>query len=250
MSKEEAKQIANLTKQNEGMEASFKTKGIPFVKLSIDSVDPETELLMLQNYNKYLKEISLANRPVKVKEEKPAVKEPVQPKADKEDDEEELASFKEAKPDFSTITNMEDIKRAFFSKDYDTFNTLVRQQPFKFYKSWYKYSHDNDGKPAFVAKNLLRGFVQNLDDYRKYLMVCFKCIIAPNSDKPIQYHYPVYWIVNSNDDLKTIIGSIYDDFEFFEVTSDDPERLVIMLREMQKTDDDNDPTLVGEAYLH
>ena len=53
MSKEEAKQIANLTKQNEGMEASFKTKGIPFVKLSIDSVDPETELLMLQNYNKY-----------------------------------------------------------------------------------------------------------------------------------------------------------------------------------------------------
>lgn len=252
MSKEEAKQIANLTKQNEGMEASFKTKGIPFVKLSIDSVDPETELLMLQNYNKYLKEISLANRPVKVKEEKPPVKEPVQPKVDKDDDneEEDIASFKEAKPVFSTITNMEDIKRAFFSKDYDTFNTLVREQPFKFYKSWYKYSDDNNGKPAFVAKNLLRGFVQNLDDYRRYLMVCFRCIIAPISDKPTHYEYPAYWIVNSNDDLKTIIGSIYDDFEFFEVTNDDAERLVIMLREMQKNDNEDDTTLVGEAYLH
>ena len=247
MSKEEAKQIANLTKQNEGMEASFKTKGIPFTKLSIDSVDPETELLMLQNYNKYLKEISLANRPVKVKEEKPAVKEPIKVAKDDDDDE---PSYKEAKPVFSTITNMEDIKRAFFSKDYDTFNTLVRQQPFKYYKANYKYADDNNGKPAFVAKNLLRGFVQNLDDYRKYLMVCFKCIIAPNSDKPIHYKYHAYWIVNSNDDLKTIIGSIYDDFEFFEVDSDDPERVVIMLREMQKNDDDNDPTLVGEAYLH
>ncbi len=43
----EAKQIASLKKQNEGMETSFQTKGIKFTKLSIDSMDPESELLML-----------------------------------------------------------------------------------------------------------------------------------------------------------------------------------------------------------
>lgn len=243
MSKEEAKQIANLTKQNEGMEAAFKTKGIPFVKLSIDSVDPETELLMLQNYNKYLKEISLANRPVKVKEEKPPVKEPV--KVEKEDDEEELV--REVKPVFSTITNMEDIKRAFFSKDYDTFKTLVSQHPFKYYKANYKYADDNNGRPAFVAKNLLRGFVQNLDDYRKYLMVGFRCILTNNDNK--EYKYPSYWIVNSNDELKSILGSLYDDFEFIDITNQE-DKINIMLKRMEKNEDENDTALVGEAYLH
>jgi len=248
MSNSEEKQIANLKKQNDGMETAFKNKGIAFTKLSIDDMDPETELLLLKNYNNYLKGISAANRPpAPVKEEKPApikVEKPI-----KEDDDEDDVP-KEVKPVFSTITNMEDIKRAFFSKDYDTFNTLVRQQPFKFYKSWYKYSDDNTGKPAFVAKNLLRGFVQNLDDYRKYLMVCFRCISPAYSNEPTHYEYPAYWIVNSNDDLKTIIGSIYDDFNFFEVESDDPERLVIMLREMQKNEDEEDVSLIGEAYLH
>ena len=243
MSKEEAKQIANLTKQNEGMEASFKTKGIPFTKLSIDSVDPETELLMLQNYNKYLKEISLANRPVKVKEEKPPVKEPIiNKKVEKEDDEDEI--IRDTKPVFSTIANMEDIKRAFFSKEYKTFNQLVKEHPFKYYKANYKYADDNTGRPAFVAKNLLRGFVQNLDDYRKYLMVGFRCISIQEN----RYSYPSYWIVNSNDDLKTIIGSIYDDFVFIPVVEE--ERIVRMYRNMQKNEDETDEALIGEVYLH
>jgi hypothetical protein len=33
------KQIANLKKQNEGMETSFQSKGIKFTKLSIDDAD-------------------------------------------------------------------------------------------------------------------------------------------------------------------------------------------------------------------
>ena len=189
----EAKQIASLKKQNEGMETSFQTKGIKFTKVSIEDVDPETELLLLQNYNKYLKEISAANRPPpQVKEEKPKVAE-VKPKDDEDDDE----PIKEVKPVFSTITNMEDIKRAFFSKDYDTAYQLIRQHPFKFYKANYKYAEDNAGRPAFVAKNLLRGFVQSLDDYRKYLLVGFRCISIVEN----RYSYPSYWIVNSNDCL-------------------------------------------------
>ncbi len=237
----EAKQIANLKKQNEGMETSFKTKGIQFTKLSLDSVDPETELLMLQTYNNYLKGISTANRPQPMKQSaEPAVCSV----CGKEDD--EYYEFREeAKPVFSTITNMEDIKRAFFSKDYDVAYELIRQHPFKFYKASYKYADDNAGRPAFVAKNLLRGFVQSLDNYRKNLMVGFRCIQIGGEQN---YKYPSYWIVNSNDDLKTIIGSIYDDFEFVPVVDD--EKILRMYRRMQKNEDETDTELVGEAYLH
>jgi len=38
--------------------------------------------------------------------------------------------------------------------------------------------NDNTGCPRHVEKNLLRGFVQCLDDYRKYLMICFRCILV------------------------------------------------------------------------
>ncbi len=48
------KQITNLKKQNDGMEISFKNKGITFTKLSIDTIDPETELKLLKDYNEYL----------------------------------------------------------------------------------------------------------------------------------------------------------------------------------------------------
>jgi len=237
----EAKQIASLKKQNEGMETSFQTKGIKFTKLSIDSMDPEAELLLLKDYNNYLKGISAANRPPpQVKEEKPKVAE-VKPKDEDGDDDEPI---KEVKPVFSTITNMEDIKRAFFSKDYDTAYQLIRQHPFKFYKANYKYASDNDGRPAFVAKNLLRGFVQSLDDYRKYLMVGFRCIQIEEK----KYSYPSYWIVNSNDDLQTILGSIYDDFAFIPVVEE--ERIVRMYRNMQKNEDETDEALIGEVYLH
>lgn len=243
----EEKQIANLKKQNEGMETSFKNREIHFTKLSLDSMDPEAQLLLLKDYNNYLKGIAAANKPAApVKEEKPKVVEKVK----EDDDEEELV--KEVKPVFSTITNMEDIKRAFFSKDYDTAYQLIRQHPFKFYKANYKYADDNAGRPDFVAKNLLRGFVENLDDYRKYLMVGFRCISNIEKSDPHysypRYSYPSYWIVNSNDDLKTILGSIYDYFEFIPVVEE--ERIVRMYRNMQKNEDETDEALIGEVYLH
>lgn len=244
MSNSEEKQIMNLKKQNDGMEISFQTKGIKFTKVSIDDVDPETELLLLKNYNNYLKSISAANRPpAPVKEEKPKVVES-KPKEEKPKDDDDDEPIKEVKPVFSTITNMEDIKRAFFSKDYDAAYELIKQHPFKFYKATYKYADDNTGRPAFVAKNLLRGFVQSLDDYRKYLMVGFRCI----SIEEQKYKYPSYWIVNSNDDLNIILGSIYDDFDFIPVVEE--EKIVRMYRRIQKNEDETDEALIGEVYLH
>lgn len=242
-----SKQITNLKKQNDGMETAFKNKDINFTKLSIDNVNPEIELRFLTDYNNYLKGISAANRPPP--QEKP-VKHEVSKKKEKieEEDNDQDDLPKEVKPVYSTITNMEDIKRAFFCKDYETFQLLVRQQPFKYYKANYKYAEDNTGRPSFIAKNLLRGFVQNLDDYRKYLMVGFRCISNVDIDNVTHYRYPSYWIVNSNHELNSILGSLYDDFEF--ISLEEPEKIIRMLQRMEKNEDENDNALVGEVYLH
>ena len=58
---------------------------------------------------------------------------------DNDDSEDEII---ETKAKFSTLTNMEDIKRSFCNNDYQTFQNMVSQHPFKFYKAIYKYSSD------------------------------------------------------------------------------------------------------------
>lgn len=58
-----------------------------------------------------------------------------------------------------------------------------------------------------------------------------------------KYSYPSMWIVNSNDKLEDIIGSLYEDFTFSEENDID-----LFLRDFRKLDDvDN---LLDEAYLH
>lgn len=238
------KQIANLMKQNEGMETSFRNKNIAFNKLSLDNnMESNMKFNFLKNYNEYLKGISVANKPPpqeKLKQQ-PKLEES---KSKNDDDEDDVP--KEIKPVYSTITNMEDIKRAFFSKEYETAYLLIKQHPLKFYKVNYKFSSDNTGRPSYVAKNLLRGFVQGLDDYRKYLLVCFRCILVDKNTN--EYKYPSYWIVNTNDDLKIILGNRYDDYDF--IALEDDKAINNMLKKMEKNEDDNDESFIGEAYIH
>jgi len=243
------KQIANLIKQNEGMETSFKNKGIKFTKLSLsETISLERQLDLLKVQNEYLKDISKQNRPPPQEKSKEQPKQNDQPKQkeEEEDEEEEEEFVKEVKPVYSTITNMENIKRACFSKDYKTATELIKQQPLKFYKANYKFSSDNTGRPAYVAKNLLRGFVQVLDEYRRYFMICFRCILVNKETN--EYRYPSYWIVNTNDDLKAVLGSVYNDFEFIAVEGE--EAVNKLLKRMEKNEDENDEALIGEVYLH
>lgn len=242
------KQLAQLQKQNEGMETSFLAKGIPFDKKEYGEIELEHDLSTLleqvKTYNAYLKDISKTNRPKPKPEPKPT---PATTE-DHYDYDEEIS--KEVKPTFTTVTNMEDIKRSFFNKDYDTFMQLVKPHSFQYFTSTYKYSSDNNGRPEYVAKNLLRGFVQVLDDCRKYMMVCFRCHMV--SRDPTEYTYQCYWIVNSCDPLQNILGPIYDDYEFKSVTEEG--HIQTMLEAMKRTEltenDETTSTLVGEMYLH
>ncbi len=227
--------IAILKKQNDGIIASLKAKNVAFEYEEID----ETDLEKVKALNVYLKDLSAKNRPPpQPKADKAEIKKPDPKPNDEEDDDNALT--KEVKPVFQTITNMEDIKRAFFSKEYEQAATLISSHPFQFYKADYKYSDDNTGKPDYAARNLLRGFVQGLDDYRKYLLVCFRCVLVDPEAK--KYDYPSYWIVNTPEDLKTLLGDLYDDYVFTQVITKEP-----FLKEMEKKEHEN---IVGEVYLH
>ena len=138
---------------------------------------------------------------------------------------------------------MEDIKRAFFNKEYELFEELVKQHEFIYYKVSYKYSSDNDRKPDYVARNLLKGFGRSLDDYRKYFLICFRC----KEYEPKKYEYNSLWIVNTKDDLKTIIGSFYDDFDFQLQTFDVKNNF---LEEFRKKDLEVELNIIGETYIH
>ena len=225
--------IENLKKQNNAIYSSLVSKNILFTRRVISD---ETKILeILTEENKELKELSKNNRPQVVEK-----KEPI-PKEVKDDEEDE--SFEDSKKSYTIIHNMEDIKRAFFNKEYELFEELVKQHEFIYYKVSYKYSSDNDNKPDYIARNLLKGFGRALDDYRKYLLVCFRC----KEYEPKKYEYNSLWIVNTKDDLKTIIGSFYDDFDFQLQTFDVKNNF---LEEFRKKDLEVELNIIGETYIH
>jgi hypothetical protein len=228
--------IKNLIKQNDSIYNSLLAKNIQFERTIInDEIIDDDKIIFLSEENEKLKNISKSNKPPpEVKIVKQVIVETK--KEILQDEEDEKYEIPEKK--FSTITNMEDIKRAFFCKDYELFNELIKQFNFRYFRADYKYSSEKDGLPEFIAKNLVKGFVRNLDDYRKYFMVCFRCYKNENNN----YSYPSLWIVNSNDDIKDIIESNYDDYNYIE-----EKDVVTFLQNMQKVEDEK---CIEEAYVH
>jgi hypothetical protein len=262
--------IQQTIKQNDSIYTSFSSRKIEFIRHQIDLSDltskTDDELILIQNQinleNAELKDVSNKNKTPKAPIESKETKLPTQvtaqtaqtkdtknsKKETKETDDAD-ESFEEPVKKFTTICNMEEAKRAFFSKEYELFDSLVKEQTeLKFYKVNYKYNSDKDDAPTFSAKNLVGGFVRSFDDYRKYFMICFRCF----KDKDIEaitYTYPSLWIVNSLDPIQDIIGSLYDDYEFIQISDDDKE---IFLTDMRKIFDSGSEQelLIEEKYVH
>jgi hypothetical protein len=254
-----SKAIISLQKQNDSIYSSLLNKSIQFERIVItEGLSEEEHLKLLSEENLKLKEIVKANKPEPVPKEPKPPKEQSQPKVEKVEkkesanDEDEEENFEEPVKKFNTITNMEDIKRSFFGSEYLVFEEQVKQHNFKFYKVQYKYNSDKDGAPEFSAKNLLKGFVRNFDDYRKYFMICFRC--WKNQTEP-NYKYDSLWIVNTIEPISNIIGSTYDDFEFEETSDiDDFIQQIKKLPESESESDEpiwiNGYTCIGESYVH
>lgn len=237
--------VEGLLKQNDSIFSSLIAKNIEFNRYDISNIDSEEEILkILSEENSKLKDIVKLNKPLQVKEQKEQKEKPKEQKEQKEqkeDEEQKEETYEEPVKKFSIITNMEDIKRAFFNKEYELFESLLKVHNFRYFTGIYKYSSDKDNAPEFMAKNLVKGFVRNLDDYRKYLLASFRCIKHENNT----YTYPSLWILNSNNELKDILDDIYEDFIFEEVNINE-----YFLGDFKKIDFDVRPDVLDESYLH
>ena len=254
------KAIQCLQKQNDGIYSSLIAKNIQFNRTIIpNEISDEEYIKLLSDENNILKELVKANKPISLpKEEKKQdilkKEDKIKPKEKKEDIDkdketfEDEETFEEPIKKFETIINMEDMKRAFFNGDYDVFYNIFNTQPFIIYKMNYKYNSDKDGAPDFSAKNLLKGFVRNFDDYRKYFMICFRC--WKHEDKN-EYKYESYWIVNTNEPIQNIIGSIWEDFEVD--ISTDSGNFIESIKKLPESDENistNGYICIGESYVH
>ena len=230
--------INNLIKQNNSIYESLLTKNVEYNRIVIDSnLDDETKIKLLTNENESLKELVKKNRPVPPpKEEKKVIE-----KIIKNEEIEEEDNYNDPIKKYNTITNMEDIKRAFFNKDYELFENLVKEHDFKYFSASYKYCSDKDSSPEYIAKNLIKGFVRNMDDFRKYFLTCFRCYIE--GDK--KYKYPSLWIFNSTDKLEDVLGNLYEDFDFLEINDGED-----LFKKIRRTDYDESNNLLEESYLH
>lgn len=249
------KQIAGLVKQNEAIYGSLKAKdvqGLGGLGVAPDGLSLEEQKDFLLKENARLKELVKASKPVEQVQPKPKAQ--PQPKSESKakpkpepsgSDDEEEENLAPPPPKFSTIANMEDLKRAFFCGDYEQFDQLVKSSPYKFFKSEYKFASDKDGAPDYSARNLVKGFVRSFDDYRKYFMICFRCLQATES--PPTYTYPSIWIVNTLDPIANVIGSTVEDFDMVEVN--DPDSITQLIQLIKKMDDTT-PGYVAEAYVH
>ena len=212
-----------------------------------ESISLDEQLKLLIDENNKLKEIVKLNKPIEevkakeVKAKEVKAKE-VKPKEDDDSDED----AKEVQPKFSTITNMEDIKRAFFSADYELFKNLLLEHQFKMYTGEYLYASDKDGAPDYSARNLVKGMIRSFDDYRKYFMICFRCFQNQDNLSKMTYTYPSLWIVNSTDSINSIIGSVAEDYKLTEVSSDN---ILDFLKLLEKLNEET-PGLITESYVH
>jgi hypothetical protein len=247
-----SKAILGIQKQNDSIFTSLLAKNILFERIVIpEGVEEQEHLKLLNEENVMLKEVVKANKPPpQLKEVKPIVESKPNESKTKEnkDDDEEDEIYEEPVKKFDTITNMEDMKRAFFGGDYGVFEEQLKLHPFKLYKVGYKYNSDKDGVPEFSAKNLLKGFVRNFDDYRKYFMICFRCWKSQDKN---EYKYDSFWISNTNEPIQNIIGSLWEDFEFEETSELD--NFINMIKKIPETDEPvyvNGFTCIGESYVH
>ena len=246
------KQIAGLLKQTQAIYGSLKARdvaGLGELAIPDSSLPLEEQKDLLSKENARLKELVKASKPpeepkapkVQTQQSTPKPK----PKPEPTDSDQEDENFEPPAPKFTTISNMEDLKRAFFSGEYTQFEELVKASPYKFYHSTYKFASDKDGAPDYSARNLIKGFIRSFDDYRKYFMICFRCM-QKNTD-PNTYTYPSIWIVNAVEPVGNIIGSTAEDFELVEVI--DHVALTDLLVQMRKMDE-NTPGLIAEGYVH
>ena len=151
-------------------------------------------------------------------------------------------TFEEPIAKLPTTVNMEGLKSKFFTSNLVELKTELTQHftnsKLKVFDAVYKYNDDYDGKPEFVVNNLLRGFIRQLEDQRKYLFVVFKCTKTDGN-----YRITGTWITNCMLPLEQIVPDKYEDFDWTQVETND-EAVATVMDRFAKKDEFN------VVYLH
>ena len=238
--------LIGLKKQNDNIYNSLVSRNILFERIIIqDDIDDNEHFNLLNEENNKLKECVKNNKPeqlIKPKEKKEKKQE--QKKKEEKEEKEDEDNYEDPVKKFDTITNMEELKRAFFNSEYEVFESQLKNNEFKYFKANYKYNSDKDNAPEFLAKNLLGGFVRNFDDYRKYFMICFRCWKIDCEE--VKYEYNSLWIVNTNESIETVIGDVFaENFVFEEINDVDK-----LIEDFKKINDLENTNCIGESYVH
>lgn len=256
------KEIIIFQKQNDSIYSSLNSRGIHFERILIENgISDDDHLKLLKEENTNLKIKVNENKQQQPKEKKNLISVPIpeqvtiplqlkkesKPKNNDEDDEE---TFEDPVKKFDTIINMEELKRAFFSKDYETFESQIKSSQLKFFNVKYQYDYEMENKLEYMAKNLLNGFIKKFDKYKKYFMICFRCWKHQYENK---YKYESIWIVNTNEKISNMIGDFVDDFIFTEIT--DVDYFISNIKKLDNIDYDeavfiNNYTCISEEYVH
>ena len=154
----------------------------------------------------------------------------------------EEETYQEPETKFPTTGSLEPCKSKFFAGDTISFMEELRSGRYRIYFTEYRFSNDYESSPTFVVDNLLRGFVQQLEDRRKYLFTGFKCIRINES-----YTINGIWITNCTLPMEQIVAGKYDDFEWEELDITILAHAEKMLRVLLKEPSTN---VIATSYLH
>lgn len=236
--------LISLKKQNDNIYNSLVSRNILFERIIIQEDINDTEHLNLLNEeNNKLKECVKNNKPEQLSKPK-ETKQEQKKKNEEEKEKEDEDNYEDPIKKFDTITNMEELKRAFFNSEYEIFESQLKNNEFKYFKADYKFNSDKDNAPEFSAKNLLGGFVRNFDDFRKYFMICFRCWKIDSEE--VKYEYNSLWIVNTNESINNVIGDVFaENFVFEEINDVDK-----LIEDFKKINDLENTNCIGESYVH
>jgi len=243
--------------QNEGMYTGLAKQNVFFIRADPPKSTDDAELIkfhqsekarLVQAMQEFKK--SQPKPEPKPKVEQPKTEQPKvesKPKPPKDDEDEDVV---ETKKTYKTFRNMEELKRAFCNNEYDRFKELCLVQdenpPYLFYEATYKNSADMDDKPDYVAKNLVTGFVRNLENARPYFFNCYRGY-AKDDDYLNRYTYTSLWIVNTDTPLAEVTDGCSDDFTFVQIDRNDADTIQKFLAKFERS---TEPNLIKEAYLH
>lgn len=81
-------------------------------------------------------------------------------------------------------------------------------------------------------------------------MICFRCW---KNQHELKYKYDSLWIVNTNEPIPNVIGSLAEDFDFAETT--DIDDFISQIKKLLEPESEepvwiNEYTCIGESYVH